>query len=123
MNRLIGLSLMNTHPRSGRALKRGRAELKTHDCGCDMRLFAEGLDGASSSDSELPVYRIDGKLRRSFCFMSPISIPLMLGHCFGGKPTPGGAALFCFGFAAQRVTVSIEIFSERTPKRFATDPP
>ena len=31
----------------------------------------------------------------------------MLGHCFGVYPTPGGAALFCFGYAALRVTVSI----------------
>jgi hypothetical protein len=29
----------------------------------------------------------------------------MLGHCFGVYPTPGGAALFCFGYAALRVTV------------------
>lgn len=31
----------------------------------------------------------------------------MLGHCFGVYPTPGGSALFCFGYAALRVTVSI----------------
>ena len=31
----------------------------------------------------------------------------MLGHCFGVYPTPGGTALFCFSFAALRVTVSI----------------
>ena len=31
----------------------------------------------------------------------------MLGHCFGVYTTPGGSALFCFRFAALRVTVSI----------------
>ena len=31
----------------------------------------------------------------------------MLGHCFGACPPPGGTALFCFRFAALRVTVSI----------------
>jgi hypothetical protein len=32
---------------------------------------------------------------------------LLLGHCFGAYPAPGGTALFCFGFAALRVTVSV----------------
>ena len=31
----------------------------------------------------------------------------LLGHSFGAKPAPGGAALFCFGYAALRVTVSV----------------
>jgi hypothetical protein len=34
------------------------------------------------------------------------SIPAMLGHGFGAYATPGGTALFCFGYAALRVTVS-----------------
>jgi hypothetical protein len=32
---------------------------------------------------------------------------LMLGHCFGAYPAPCGSSLFCFGFAALRVTVSV----------------
>jgi hypothetical protein len=32
---------------------------------------------------------------------------LLPGHCFGAYPAPSGAALFCFGFAALRVTVSV----------------
>ena len=32
---------------------------------------------------------------------------LMLGHCFGANPAPCGSSLFCFGFAALRVTVSL----------------
>jgi hypothetical protein len=35
-----------------------------------------------------------------------LRIPFMLGHCFGPKPAPCGSALFCFRFAALRVTVS-----------------
>jgi len=31
----------------------------------------------------------------------------MLGHCFGAYPAPCGSSLFCFGFAALRVTVSV----------------
>jgi hypothetical protein len=32
---------------------------------------------------------------------------LLPGHCFGAYPAPGGTALFCFGFAAFRITVSV----------------
>jgi len=32
---------------------------------------------------------------------------LLLGHCFGAYPAPCGSSLFCFGFAALRVTVSL----------------
>jgi hypothetical protein len=32
---------------------------------------------------------------------------LLLGHCFGAYPAPCGSSLFCFGFAALRVTVSV----------------
>jgi hypothetical protein len=31
----------------------------------------------------------------------------LLGHCFGAYPAPCGAALFCFGYAALQVTVSV----------------
>jgi len=30
---------------------------------------------------------------------------LLLGHCFGAFPAPGGTAPLCFGFAALRVVV------------------
>jgi hypothetical protein len=30
---------------------------------------------------------------------------LLLGHCFGAIPAPGGAASFCFGYAAFEVMV------------------
>ena len=32
---------------------------------------------------------------------------LMLGHCFGAYPAPCGSSLFCFSYAALRVTVSL----------------
>jgi hypothetical protein len=32
---------------------------------------------------------------------------LVLGHCFEAYPAPCGSSLFCFGFAALRVTVSV----------------
>ncbi len=40
-------------------------------------------------------------------WMSAVSFPVLYsGSRFGTKPAPGGSALFCFGFAALRVTVS-----------------
>ena len=30
---------------------------------------------------------------------------LLLGHCFGANPAPGGTAPLCFGYAALRVLV------------------
>ena len=30
---------------------------------------------------------------------------LLLGHCFGANPAPGGTAPLCFGYAALRVMV------------------
>ena len=32
---------------------------------------------------------------------------LLHGHCFGAYPAPCGSSLFCFGFAALWVTVSV----------------
>ena len=46
----------------------------------------------------------------------------MFGHCFGGLPAPGGNSLFCFGFAAHRVTVSLQIIGKYTEK-ICPDPP
>ena len=87
---LLGLSVTNK-PSSGRcAFERDRVEQKTRECGCDMRLFAGCLDG--ESESGLPVDSIGGKRMSSLLSrVSPTTNPAsLLGHCFGGKPTPGG---------------------------------
>jgi hypothetical protein len=89
---LLGLSVTNK-PSSGRcAFERDRVEQKTRECGCDMRLFGEGLDG--ESESGLPVDCIGGKRMSSLLSrVSPTTNPAsLLGHCFGGKPTPCGTA-------------------------------
>lgn len=40
-------------------------------------------------------------------WMSAVPFPVLYsGSRFGAKPAPGGTALFCFGYAALRVTVS-----------------
>ena len=87
---LLGLSATNK-PSCGRcAFERDRAEERTREYGCDMRLLAGCLDG--ESESGLPVDSIGGKRMSSlFIRVSPTTNPaFLLGHCFGGKPTPGG---------------------------------
>ena len=47
----------------------------------------------------------------------------LFGHCFGGLPAPGGNSLFCFGCAALRVTVSLEILFDKYTEKISPDPP
>jgi hypothetical protein len=112
---LLGLSAMNKPSCGGCAFERDRAEQKTRECSCDMRLFGGGLDG--ESESGLPLDCIGGKRMSSlFSVCLQPRIPLLLGHCFGGKPTPSGTALFCFyGFHQN-------LFGKNT-ENISTNPP
>jgi hypothetical protein len=47
----------------------------------------------------------------------------LFGHCFGGLPAPGGNSLFCFGFAAHRVRVSLQILFGEYTEKICGDPP
>ena len=51
------------------------------------------------------------------------SISRFIGHRFGGEPAPGGNSLFCFGFAAHRVTVSLQILFGKYTEKICPDPP
>ena len=113
---LLDLSATNKPSCRRCAFERGRAEQKTREYGCDMRLFAGCLDG--ESESGLPVDSIGGKRMSSmFNRVSPTTNPAsLLGHCFGGKPTPCGTALFCFyGFHQN-------LFGKNT-ENISTNPP
>jgi hypothetical protein len=87
----------------------GRYVLEREDCGIDRSAIGDTLPlfcpavqvgrrnllcrrMASPGDPwrALPLLRV-----------SPQKSLVMLGHCFGAYATPGGTALFCFGFAAQ----------------------
>ena len=89
---LLGLNATNKPSRRRCAFEPDRTEQKTREYGCDMRLLAGGLGGESGSG--LPVDSIGGKRMSSlFIRVSPTTNPaFLLGHCFGGKPTPGGTA-------------------------------
>jgi hypothetical protein len=93
---LLDLSAMNQPSCRRCAFERDRAEQKTCECGCDMRLFAGGLDG--ESESGLPVDTVGGKRMSSlFSRVSPTTNPVsLLGHCFGGKTDALRHGGFCF---------------------------
>ena len=48
---------------------------------------------------------------------------LLFGHCFGAFPAPCGSSLFCFGCAALRVTVSLQILFGKYVEKISPDPP
>jgi hypothetical protein len=85
-----------------RALECGRAEQKTGDSECEIRLFVRRSSG--SSGSELPADGIAGKWRDRIVLMgvSPVQSRFLLGHCFGANATPGGTAPLCFPDSSPR---------------------
>lgn len=89
---LLGLNPTNTRSGERYAFERGRAEQKTHEYGCDMRLFAG--DPGGESESGLPVDSISGKRMSSlFGCVSPTTNPGSYSvTASGAKPTPGGTA-------------------------------
>ena len=48
---------------------------------------------------------------------------LLHGHCFGAYPAPCGSSLFCFGCAALRVTVSLQILFAKFSEKISPEPP
>jgi hypothetical protein len=89
---LLVLNSTNNHSCGRCAFERGRAERKTREHGCDMRLFDRGLDG--ESESGLPGDGIGGKRMSSlFSRVSPTTNPGSYSvTASGAKPTPGGTA-------------------------------
>jgi len=47
----------------------------------------------------------------------------LFGHCFGGLPAPCGSSLFCFGCAAPRVTVSLQVLFGKYTEKICPEPP
>ena len=92
---LLGLSATNK-PSSGRcAFEHNRAEQKTREYGCDMRLFAGGLDG--ESESGLPVNSIGGKRMSSmFIRVSPTTNPAFTRSLLRGQTDARRHGGFCF---------------------------
>ena len=49
--------------------------------------------------------------------------PPLFGHRFGAFHAPCGSSLFCFGCAALRVTVSLQILFGKYAEKIPPDPP
>src|ERR1700681_2574203 len=53
----------------------------------------------------------------------PLCIPPLFGHRFGAFHAPCGSSLFCFGYAALRVTVSLQILFAKSAEKISPEPP
>src|ERR1035438_6790590 len=53
----------------------------------------------------------------------PLCIPPLFGHRFGAFHAPCGSSLFCFGCAALRVTVSLQILFGKNAEKISPEPP
>jgi len=88
-------------------MPRGYETLQTQAIGCDSSLLAG--TSASSVRAVMAMNFCTQDADESFgpvCVSRPVS-RLLHGHCFGAYPAPCGSSLFCFGYAALRVTVSL----------------
>jgi hypothetical protein len=87
---LPALNAAHNQSPSGCALERVSSRLKMCSCGSDSPLFAGVLCG--EREVALPGISICGKQHEVFALacVSPYVSLLMLGHCFGAYPAPGG---------------------------------
>ena len=65
--------------------------------------------------------RADEELCSEECL--PFRIPPLFGHRFGAFHAPCGSSLFCFGCAALRVTVSLQILFAKSAEKISPEPP
>jgi len=116
MNSLLEHGVADRIPPTLCALERGRTEREDGSMGCETRLFVPR--SGEERGSGLPVDAIAEKQRDCVQMrVSPVPFRLLLGHCFGAYATPGGKlALLLLRFPSKSC-------SERTPKRFTSDPP
>ena len=82
-----------------------------------------GLDGSKVAAIAPNFLRRDAEEILNLGCVCRIASRRLFGHCVGGLPAPGGNSLFCFGCAALRVTVSLEILFGKYTKKISPDPP
>ena len=81
------------------------------------------LDGSKVAGIAAHIPRQDADENCCLGCVYRIASRRLFGHCFGGLPAPGGNSLFCFGFAAHRVTVSLQILFGKYTEKICRDPP
>jgi hypothetical protein len=88
------------------AFKANRGQRPCSDCGEWSSLM--GVSGRSKDAAVGTNFRSPGADENSVpaCVCRFVS-RLLHGHCCGAYPAPCGSSLFCFGYAALRVTVSV----------------
>ncbi|MBB5064903.1 hypothetical protein [Granulicella mallensis] len=88
------------------------------------RRFSDGVLGRTNEAAMAGIfYSQDADENYVLVGVSPHHSRLMLGHRFRSFHAPGGSSLFCFGYAALRVTVSRQILFEKYIEKISRDPP
>ncbi len=104
------------------ALERARTDQKTSGCGDETRLFARRSVGRR--DSGLPLECIVRKRRERnvlvrVSHINPASCSVTAS---GANRRPAAGSLFCFRYAALRVTASIEILFGKSTEKICDGP-
>jgi hypothetical protein len=73
----------------------------------ELRAFCEGYANSNRAAFVVDFRRLSADENFAPSCVCRYVSRLLLGHCFGAYPAPCGSSLFCFGFAALRVTVSV----------------
>ena len=88
-----------------------------------MQSLCVVLDGSKVAAIAANFLRRDAEEILDLGCVCRIASRRLFGHCVGGLPAPGGNSLFCFGCAALRVTVSLEILFDKYTEKISPDPP
>jgi hypothetical protein len=106
MSKLAANPAASPHLCLCRVFKANRVQKPCNDCGEWSSLM--GVLGRSNDAAVGANFRSPDTNENSVpsCVCRFVS-RLLHGHCFGAYPAPCGSSLFCFGYAALRVTVSV----------------
>jgi hypothetical protein len=97
--------------------------LSTVDGKARMHSLCGVLDGSKVAAIAANFLRRDAEEILGLGCVCRIASHRLFGHCVGGLPAPGGNSLFCFGCAALRVSVSLEILFGKYTEKICPDPP
>ena len=112
-----------TAPPHPRTVRQASASLSTVNGNARIQCLCGTPDGPKVAAIAANFLRRDAEEILGMGCVCRIASRRLFGHCFGGLPAPGGNSLFCFGCAALRVTVFLEILFGKYTEKICPDPP
>ena len=112
--------LPQPHPRN---VTQANESLSTVNGKARRHSLGGGLDGSKVAAKAADFLHRDAEEILGLGCLCRTASRRLFGHCIGGLPAPGGNSLFCFGYAALRVTVSLEILFGKYTEKIFPDPP